>query len=180
MWTATPRRDLLPRHGRRERKHHPQVEGTQGAPVITPIKWRTVKACAMPRDLALRLYAGAEQGPGAYHGANTKHKFQDIGTVLEPDCWYFLSVQGNLATILNKLQWQWFVKVGVSHTASGHEITTHQVGALAKATIGTVYDTPDIAVSSPLAHTHLSSRSSSSSYVNLLSMPHSFLSLQKK
>ena len=57
------------------------------------------------------LYAGAEQGPGAYHGVNMKHASQGIDAVLEPCCWYFLSEQGDLATIFKKLS-QWFVKAG--------------------------------------------------------------------
>jgi hypothetical protein len=103
----------------------------------------------MPRDSAPSTPStpASNKDPAPTTARTHEEKFQEIGTVLEPD-WCFLSEQDDLATILNKLQW--VVKAGVPHAVSCHEITTHRVYALAKATMGTVLDIPDIAVASLL------------------------------
>ena len=90
---------------------------------------------------------------------------------------YFLSEQGDLATFLNTLQC--FVEAAVPHTVSGHEFTTAPSRRARQGDHGHSTRHPrDRSRLSPLAHIHLSSRSSASSYVNLFSSP-TFSSLQK-
>ena len=93
------------------------------------------------------LYAGAEQGPGAYHGVNMTRVPDNLATICNPYTWYFFDYQGDLATNLKKLL-QWFVKAGVPHTLLGHETTTEQAGALSKANMGAVLSIPIVSVTS--------------------------------